>query len=413
MASLNDGFFPEVWFVSWHNYLDQSNGASISTRSLLLALRKHGWNVETFCGSSFDNKPINDLSCLDAITGTSLLDVRKFQREIPFSLSKVDDNSIQSMIFLPDEGTLQNGNGTKAPTISKEFLSVFRAKLKVHAPDVIITYGGAVCGDKILAIAREFGVKTVVLLQNFSYFSLEYFKHADLVIVPSAYSQMVYRKRLGLSSIAISPLIDEEPFEQCLPYSFSSRPYVLFVNPSPNKGVAWFAGISREMRRERPDIHFLVVEGSSGASLLCNPEWDLPAQGTIFYASNTRFPENFYAQARLIIVPSFFDESFARVVAEAMFSGTPVIASDRGALPETVGDAGQTLSIPSKYTPHHFNLPTSEEVAPWTNSIEYLWDHEDVCLEWSRKGFERANSKWRKEIVLNQYINAFLDLIRK
>lgn len=170
MASLNDGFFPEVWFVSWHNYLDQSNGASISTRSLLLALRKHGWNVETFCGSSFDNKPINDLSCLDAITGTSLLDVRKFQREIPFSLSKVDDNSIQSMIFLPDEGTLQNGNGTKAPTISKEFLSVFRAKLKVHAPDVIITYGGAVCGDKILAIAREFGGKNSSVIAKFLVF---------------------------------------------------------------------------------------------------------------------------------------------------------------------------------------------------------------------------------------------------
>ena len=52
MASLNDGFFPEVWFVSWHNYLDQTNGASISTRSLLLAMRKYGWNVETFCGTT-------------------------------------------------------------------------------------------------------------------------------------------------------------------------------------------------------------------------------------------------------------------------------------------------------------------------------------------------------------------------
>ena len=105
MASLNDGFFPEVWFVSWHNYLDQTNGASISTRSLLLDMRKYGWNVETFCGSSFDNKPINDLSCLDSITGASLLDVRNFQRGVPFSLSKVDDNSIQSMIFLPNKET--------------------------------------------------------------------------------------------------------------------------------------------------------------------------------------------------------------------------------------------------------------------------------------------------------------------
>ena len=115
MASLNDGFFPEVWFVSWHNYLDQTNGASISTRSLLLAMRKYGWNVETFCGSSFDNKPINDLSCLDSITGASLLDVRNFQRGVPFSLSKVDDNSIQSMIFLPNKETWKNGKNVGSP----------------------------------------------------------------------------------------------------------------------------------------------------------------------------------------------------------------------------------------------------------------------------------------------------------
>ncbi len=62
MASVNNGSCPEVWFVSWHNYLDQTNGASISTRSLLLALKKHGWGVKTFCGSSFDNKTITDLS---------------------------------------------------------------------------------------------------------------------------------------------------------------------------------------------------------------------------------------------------------------------------------------------------------------------------------------------------------------
>ncbi len=290
---------------------------------------------------------------------------------------------------------------------------MFRAKLKIRTPKMIITYGGSVCEDKILAIAHEFGVKTVVLLQNFSYFSLIYFKHADLVIVPSVYSQMVYRERLGLASIAIPPLIDEEPVRKCLPYSFSSRRYVLLVNPSPNKGVVWFAGISREMRRTRPYIRFLVVEGSFGTSLISNPAWGLPALGTIDYGSNTRFPEDFYALARVIIIPSFFDESFARVVAEAMFSGTPVIASDRGALPETVGDAGQIFSVPSNYTPNSFDLPTSEEVAPWTNSIEYLWDREDVCLEWSRKGLVRANAKWRKKIVLKQYENAFWYLIRK
>lgn len=42
----------KITFVSWHNYLDQSNGASISTRELLLELARRGWDVSTLCAFS-------------------------------------------------------------------------------------------------------------------------------------------------------------------------------------------------------------------------------------------------------------------------------------------------------------------------------------------------------------------------
>lgn len=46
---------PRVLFVSWHFYHDQSNGAAISARELLLALSERGWEVKTFCGPCVDN----------------------------------------------------------------------------------------------------------------------------------------------------------------------------------------------------------------------------------------------------------------------------------------------------------------------------------------------------------------------
>ncbi len=46
-----------------------------------------------------------------------------------------------------------------------------------------------------------------------------------------------------------------------------------------------------------------------------------------------------YAGARICVVPSLY-EGFGLPVVEAMASGTPVIATDGGALPEVVGDAG-------------------------------------------------------------------------
>jgi glycosyltransferase involved in cell wall biosynthesis len=50
-----------------------------------------------------------------------------------------------------------------------------------------------------------------------------------------------------------------------------------------------------------------------------------------------------YAGATALLLPSFF-EGFGLPVLEAMTVGVPVIASDRGALPEVLGDAGLLVS---------------------------------------------------------------------
>ena len=47
-----------------------------------------------------------------------------------------------------------------------------------------------------------------------------------------------------------------------------------------------------------------------------------------------------YAQARILLVPSVWEEAWGRVVTEAQLSGIPVLASAIGGLPESVGPGG-------------------------------------------------------------------------
>jgi glycosyltransferase involved in cell wall biosynthesis len=51
-----------------------------------------------------------------------------------------------------------------------------------------------------------------------------------------------------------------------------------------------------------------------------------------------------YAASKLVVVPSRVEETFGRVPAEAMVSGIPCAVSNRGGLPEVVGDTGEVVT---------------------------------------------------------------------
>ena len=74
--------------------------------------------------------------------------------------------------------------------------------------------------------------------------------------------------------------------------------------------------------------------------------------------ANTPDPRDFYRVSRAVLVPSLWRESLGRVPMEAMANGIPVLASDRGALPETLGNAGFVFTIPERYTPQSLEIPT-------------------------------------------------------
>ena len=399
----------KIAFVSWHNYLDQTNGASISTRALLLALAMRGWQVMTFCGPTFDRFEPSLCQYWDRHADLSQVVHKSFRdRSLDFSLSRFMYGTIRSLTFTPSPWNTRVETSLKSV---RTFLGQYRSILEVERPDVVLTYGGFPFKNQLLYTAHEYGAKTCVILQNFGYTDLAFFIPADVTIVPSLFSREEYKGSIGLETVNIPPVIDFEPFRNIADIPQNERQALVFVNPSANKGVYWFVRIAKELWKKRPDIPILVVEGSSGREILANPIFGLEEVGNISFMSNTLNPEDFYKKARVIIVPSFFNESYARVVAEAMAAGVPVVASNRGALPETVGDAGLILDIPRIYQPQTTLLPSAEEVQEWIAAIVKLWNDASFWQTMSAKGRERVERLWNEESVIDRYEEVLTKLI--
>ena len=132
--------------------------------------------------------------------------------------------------------------------------------------------------------------------------------------------------------------------EVCSSFAGASKFILTVGNLQPRKNLVRLIRAYTRLRDCRPDIkHKLVIVGKQAwlyePTLDCvrKNKWkeDIILTG---YISNETL-HALYAGADVFVYPSIF-EGFGLPPLEAMASGTPVIASNRSALPEVVGKAG-------------------------------------------------------------------------
>lgn len=119
--------------------------------------------------------------------------------------------------------------------------------------------------------------------------------------------------------------------------------YITYVNPRTEKGIHLFCKIAALL----PDLPFLVVRGWSRDNLQVD---ELQAMEFIASLPNVTLlspvqdMREIYSLTNLLILPSRWQESWARVIGEAQANGIPVIASNRGSSPQSVGRGGVILN---------------------------------------------------------------------
>jgi len=105
--------------------------------------------------------------------------------------------------------------------------------------------------------------------------------------------------------------------------------------------------------------------------------------------------KDIYRDTRILLVPSQWEEAFGRVAAEAHFSGIPVVASNRGGLPESVGSGGLLLD-------------PEAPAQVWSDAIRRLWNDEAYWTTVSQAAIAHAN---RPALDSGQQIDAVFSML--
>jgi glycosyltransferase involved in cell wall biosynthesis len=123
--------------------------------------------------------------------------------------------------------------------------------------------------------------------------------------------------------------------------------YILFLGTlEPRKNIDGLLEAYAALVARRPDAPPLRLAGAvvAGAEQWRERIARAPLAGNVDCSGYVRSAERqaVYAGARLLVLPSF-DEGFGMPVVEAMSLGVPVVASNRGALPEVSGGAAMLV----------------------------------------------------------------------
>ncbi len=275
-------------FASFACYLDDGNGAAIATRAMMEAPRGAGsgrGSVRTPLAARPRNRPFRAPGCEGALHRTPRW--RPVGCRAPRRRPHAPLHTRLELRGVPVT-VLWGPTPPRAVTDDEQwgFFQLFEEACSRNRPDVVVSFGGGTLTQEILRRAKGFGASTVFPLHNLRYSNRATFADVDAIIVASRFAADHYRSTLGLDCIILPNVVD---WERARAIGRQGK-YVVFVNPTMEKGVAVFARIADLLGRHRPDIPFLVVEGAGTEADVAASGLDLREHGNVFFHEHTHDP---------------------------------------------------------------------------------------------------------------------------
>jgi glycosyltransferase involved in cell wall biosynthesis len=203
---------------------------------------------------------------------------------------------------------------------------------------------------------------------------------ADRIIVVSRFVAGEVQRALGIAADRISVCPNGAPEWKGPAAAVNAGGYLLFVGTiEPRKNVGGLLDAYARLLARRANVPRLVIAGRAEAdagAVLAAMEQP-PLAGHVEYRGYvpTEEREALFKGAQAFVLPSF-EEGFGIPALEAMSAGVPVVVSNRGALPEVVGDAGLLID--------------PDDAESLAAALERLADDADLRATCARRGLERA-----------------------
>lgn len=211
--------------------------------------------------------------------------------------------------------------------------------IRITAPDIVVLMSHPAL-PRMMVACHELAVPTLVYLRNAETRELEgrllpdpFFRY----LAVSEFAARRWRAWSGITCAVLPAAVD--PARHAVARGGDA---VTFVNPVPKKGVTIAMALAAALRSAR----FIVTES-----------WMLPeayrdhlrargqASGNIEWRGRADDMRPIWAETRVLLVPSAWEDAAPRVIREAQHSGIPTLGSDRGGIPELVGAGGEIVPL--------------------------------------------------------------------
>ena len=252
--------------------------------------------------------------------------------------------------------------------------------------------------------ARKRGLATAVIIPDASTRDALALTSADATIAPSGFVAEYQHEAAGRLPDIVPQLIEASRFRIT---EWAPRHLTFFP---AGGGLATAARIAEGLACRRPDIPVVVVADPAEVASLGDQGLDREALAGVLLIPPPDDPRRVWQTTRLAVLPSVDALHAPEEAIASLINGVPLVASDRGGLPEMLGGAGVTLTLPARLTSATNELPTPEEVAVWIEAATRLWDDADL-YERMRGQAIIESRRWDPETVGPCYL-AILEGLR-